>query len=101
MKTHLAVIILLAIQFVDAWSTWQVYRFKVGYEGNGIVAYLIDLFGLYWGLFVAKGSVIAAVGYAQYIGAWQGTWATVFLFALIVVYVTVVANNLRILYGRR
>ena len=101
--TALLIAVIVFLQLVDGWSTWQVYRFKIGHEDprSIVTNYLIDTFGLYGGLCIAKSWATVVVLFAHYHGAWAGTWGLAALFALAVFYAAVVANNLKILYGRQ
>lgn len=96
----LLVAIVVVLQLVDAWSTWQAYRFKVGYESNPVTAKLMDRFGLYWGLFVAKAWGIALVVGVQLWTGWNSQAGMTVLCLLIGYFGATVFKNLRILYSR-
>lgn len=83
-----AVIILAALQFLDAWTTLRVLK-EGGRELNPIMRDLFDLLGVEAALIV-KGIAVVAVGYAC-IG-YQMAWLT---WALCVWYSLVVAWNIR------
>jgi len=90
--------LVIAMQALDAWSTWQGFRLRGAVEANPIVAALIFRLGLFWGLAVAKGIAVVAVLTGQSYGAWNGD-GKYLLWAIAALYVWVLWNNLRILYG--
>jgi len=91
--------IVIALQVLDAWSTWQVFRLKDGVEANPIVVFLIERLGLFWGLAVAKGAAVAIVAMGQFYGVWAGQTGTILIGAVAAFYAWVCWGNLRILYG--
>jgi hypothetical protein len=90
--------ILIAMQVVDGWTTWQCFR-NGAIEANAAVAWLIGLVGPFLGLVIAKSFVVAIVVVAGRYGAWTGDLGQVLLLALAGFYAWVCWNNLRILYG--
>ena len=96
----LLVVILVLLQLVDGWSTYKVLRKRLGREANPVVEELMDFFGLRGGLAVAKGGAIGLVVGAYAFGLLDNLIGKLALFILAVMYLAIVANNLKILYGR-
>lgn len=85
-------ILLCVLQAVDAWTTLQVLK-RGGVEANPMVRYFIDHYGAVPALVGLKVVVLMFV---------MAVWAHVtfwLLLALVVFYVGVVANNLRVMRG--
>lgn len=93
------VYIFIAMQVIDGWSTWQVFRTRGGIEANPIVAWLMERLGLFYGLVAAKAFAIGVVLLIQSYGGWNDGLGRGMLILLIIFYAWVLWNNLRILYG--
>lgn len=99
MTTALVAVVVL-LQALDGWSTWQVLRFQRGVEANPLAAFLMAKLGSYVALLLLKGGTAALILLGQFHGVFADTLGLVGLLALALLYVVVVENNLRILYGK-
>lgn len=82
----------LALQVADGWTTYQAIRLG-GSEKNPVVAWLMRQIGVVPGLVLAKGAVAYIVLYALHGAPWM--WAA------LVLYSAVVANNVRVIRDLR
>lgn len=94
------VIMVVALQLVDGWSTWQVLRFNKGRESNPVMSYLIERFGLYSALLIGKGAASGLIVVAYSFGLLDSVIVAAVTFLLAAFYVVVIVNNLTILYDR-
>ena len=88
-------IAVLILQSLDGWTTYQALRLFRGREANPLTKRLMDRFGVYWGLMIAKGIAVLVAGGLFYVG---GQGAMIGLGLLAAVYLKVVYSNWRILY---
>lgn len=86
------IIIAIALQLLDALSTYLALRHPTNKEGNPIMRWLFSTFGLIPGLIVAKALGVAVLAAAAY---FESTSAIV---VTIVIYTVVVINNLRLAF---
>lgn len=93
--------IILALQAVDGWETYQFIKRGTGFEANPVVAWLIRRLGLYAGLLVAKGWACAVLIAGWFMGWWAGDLGMGALLALMLFYGFIVVNNWGILYPDR
>lgn len=89
----IATIILLVLQFADAWTTHRILS-RGGKELNGVVRFFINKFGLLNGLLIAKvplGLMIIASAVFQWMPKYM-------LLGLCALYLLVVLHNFRQLF---
>lgn len=95
--TLFLVALIVILQLVDGWSTWQVLRFHRGSEANPAISYLIGKVGLFWALLISKGAAAVLIIGAYYFGLLGSMWGAGIVFLLAAFYAVVIVNNVLIL----
>ncbi|HJV54317.1 MAG TPA: DUF5658 family protein [Noviherbaspirillum sp.] len=99
-------VVLVLLQIADVCTTWHIIRSGIGHEANRLIARIIDDIGLLPGLVLPK-VLVMVPAYMSAITPLDVRWVdltqTGILAALVLFYVWVVANNVRVIRraGRR
>jgi hypothetical protein len=94
--TEWLVVAVVFLQVMDGWTTYQGIKGGLS-ESNMLVRVFIEKLGLYPGLVVAKGLVVAIIVVAHQYGAWNGGLGMALLAGVAVLYLFVVSNNMRLM----
>lgn len=92
---YLLFAIFIALQYGDAWTTYNVIKTNKGHEGNAMMAWVFSKIGVVKGFAVVKFIVIALLAFIVYNNSSMAI--TIFLLTANLFYAKVVYNNYKIL----